>query len=199
MRYRCRSCKYLSGTECRRHPPAFNMAQGRAFPVVRDDDWCGEHKLERKAPELPIQPKKPAWPGARPDDAVPTASLLKGKYDGHLEDHHRRRVIAGLLECLSEAISGDRGRLAWTKTNLEPLRQALDSRMTPSYIAKACYGWLYDPSGWWNGKLEGERSKDPSTKLVVKHAIKFHRWYEEQTMHDGTKEERPAWLKEVRG
>lgn len=199
MKYRCRSCKYLAGTECRRNPPSFNMATGRAFPVVREDDWCGEHKLQRKEPELPIQPKKPKWPGERPGKAASIEMMLRGEWDPPKYPEPTPMVYLGLLEALSDAISGDKGRLAWTKTNLDPLKQALEARMTPSYLAKACYGWKYDPSGWWNGKQEGERPKDPSTRLVVRHAIKFHRWYEEQTMHDGTKEERPAWLKGVRG
>lgn len=195
MKFRCRSCKHLSErNECRRLPPAFNVAIGRAFPVVRDDDWCGEHKLERKPRAEPALPRKRAWPGERPEEAAHREALIAGEYDGGLSNNSRKAtVVLGLLECLGDAL-GDPGRVAWTKGNVEPFVEALGARMSASYLAKACYGWTNDPSGWWTGKLEGEQPKVPTPRLVVKHAIKFHRWYEDQAPST----ERPDWLDEVK-
>lgn len=42
----CNTCKFRNiRNECRRFPPQVTMVQGSVvpiFPVVDDDDWCGE-------------------------------------------------------------------------------------------------------------------------------------------------------------
>ena len=45
--------------QCRRHSPRLNPANAKAYfiegvwPLVREDDWCGEHKIRRHAvPDL---------------------------------------------------------------------------------------------------------------------------------------------------
>lgn len=53
----CRTCEYAEMHEsndalfrCRRHAPLLiNSAGGAVFPVVHDDDWCGDFREEANA------------------------------------------------------------------------------------------------------------------------------------------------------
>lgn len=195
MKYRCRSCQHYTGRECRRHPPVFHQAAGRAFPVVREDDYCGEHKLVkvRKADPRPTVKAKP-FPGPRPKKAASIDMLIEGHWDSYTTQPPM--MMLGLLEVLGDA-RGDKGMVVWTKTNLQPFKDLLDSGTKPSTIAKACRGWLYDPSGWWNGMVEGQEKKHPTPAHVLKHFVKFLAWYDERRPREAEPEKQPEWLRRV--
>lgn len=47
---KCEKCKYFDDKRCKRHPPQITLispgthgvAQLNDWPVVQDEDWCGE-------------------------------------------------------------------------------------------------------------------------------------------------------------
>jgi hypothetical protein len=53
-RRRCRTCDFYDGVFCRRHPPVVapealgddKALDAGVWPVVHDEDWCGEHKMD---------------------------------------------------------------------------------------------------------------------------------------------------------
>lgn len=57
--------------QCRRHSPQLNQVTAKAYvvegvwPLVRDDDWCGEWKVLSRMPDEPIvETAAPATEGA---------------------------------------------------------------------------------------------------------------------------------------
>lgn len=61
--------------QCRRHSPQLNQVTAKAYvvegvwPLVRDDDWCGEWKVLDRMPDEPIG----ATPALATEDAAATA------------------------------------------------------------------------------------------------------------------------------
>lgn len=70
----CKTCDHRDPSgECRRFPPTLDVSQSvgskfaaRRWPVVGDEDWCGEHSA-----------RAVAFPGWRASDEVPVALLAQ--------------------------------------------------------------------------------------------------------------------------
>lgn len=39
----CKTCMYYLNFRCRKHAPTLG-----GFPAIYPDDWCGDHKLDKK-------------------------------------------------------------------------------------------------------------------------------------------------------
>src|SRR5215510_1000842 len=63
--------------QCRRHAPHLNPVTAKAYvvegvwPLVRDDDWCGEWKVLTRVDEDMVPEAPPALPPAAPQPAAP--------------------------------------------------------------------------------------------------------------------------------
>ena len=63
----CKTCVYFEPLEeqefgsCKRNPPMFVMPRvlNGHWPVVAEDDWCGEHTSVTNDSHLPHQPDSP--------------------------------------------------------------------------------------------------------------------------------------------
>lgn len=40
----CKTCMYFCNMRCRRHSPTMS-----GYPAVYNNDWCGDHKLDKKS------------------------------------------------------------------------------------------------------------------------------------------------------
>lgn len=79
--------------QCRKHSPQLNPVTAKAYvvegvwPLVRDDDWCGEWRIltrmiEDPIPDTPALPSEdepaPAPPRGRPVPAVAATTVAAG-------------------------------------------------------------------------------------------------------------------------
>src|SRR5690606_8472406 len=87
---KCRDCYFFwqeppdkGRGQCRRHPPAvdFNDEFAGAFPVIGEDDWCGEFKPAAVAPR-PEEPINLTGLGVRERAALRKAGFVRVEQSG---------------------------------------------------------------------------------------------------------------------
>jgi hypothetical protein len=70
--------------QCRRHSPQLNTVTTKTYvvegvwPLVRDDDWCGEWKVLTRTAEDPIPETVPAPARGRPVPVAPATTVAAG-------------------------------------------------------------------------------------------------------------------------
>lgn len=193
----CESCPYFvkgaSGGECRVRPP--EAREGRSFPQVRLDDWCGMHP---QIDQLLARSKRKRVRRPEPEvvRVIDRDSLIDGTYDAMdpKELGANEAVLKGLMAVLGKT-QGDKV-FALSKRRRSAMKQAFVDGVVPSQIAKAFEGWQLDPTGWWNGEARGEDAKRPDPLTCLKHVEKFQEFWEthEGALRDAQQEEEVPWL-----